>query len=174
MLDCTLLWVVNSEDDYSSMNAYIAEILCQGILYFHNITIHWHKSGRYRSNFWHHMLAFYWDNIDSKSKELQGILQTITLASLLFIKCFGSINRGGNISDILCYSLHFSGLLLLLNIIHQWRINSQHYMLANPVFSQHYNSLIQISKRCNKQPLFYVSFPLKKSNSKIKKLQGIL
>ena len=39
-------------------------------------------------------------------------------------------------------------------------VNSQNYMLNHPVFPQHYNSLIQISKRWKKYPILYVIFPM--------------
>ena len=39
-----------------------------------------------------------------------------------------------DIADVKCYIFHYSASLLLQNIIHQQRINSQHYMLPRPVF----------------------------------------
>ena len=35
-------------------------------------------------------------------------------------------------------------------------------MLDNPVFSQHFNRMIQTSKRCKRDLSFYVGFPLGK------------
>ena len=56
--------------------------------------------------------------------------------------------------------LHYYGLLLPHNLINQWRINIQNYMLYHPVFPQHYNELIWMSRMWNKYQTLYVRFPL--------------
>ena len=63
---------------------------------------------------------------------------------------------------------HYYVLVLLQIGIHNWRTTRRNYMLAYPVSSKHYNSLIQISKRWKKYPTLYVSLKLGNHQFKIK------
>ena len=43
-----------------------------------------------------------------------------------------------DIAGLICQLFQYSGYLLPQIVIHQWRINSRHYMLARPVFCDIY------------------------------------
>ena len=51
-------------------------------------------------------------------------------------------------------------------------INSQYYMLDHPFCSQHYISLIQMSKRWKKYPIIIFIFSMLNDRLKLNKLQG--
>ena len=59
-----------------------------------------------------------------------------------FSNSSGFKSKRENLADVLCYLFHYSGLLLLQIIIHQWRINIIHSMLSHPVIPQHNNLYI--------------------------------
>ena len=99
---------------------------------------------------------------------LQGILQIFMLATLSSLKVLVSDVQMEDIANIICQLSCYSRYLLQQIIIHQWRTNSQFSMLAHPVFPQHSNLLIQMSKRWKKQPTFNVRFPLIKHHFTIK------
>ena len=65
-----------------------------------------------------------------------------------------------NIADIPCCVFHYYGLLFPQILIYWWRINIRQYMLSHPVFTQHYNSLIQRSRRWKQYQTFHFRFPL--------------
>ena len=105
------------------------------------------------------MLDLHWENTDSKSKKLQGVMQAFMSKYLLFFQYFGSWNKEEKYFRHYMVALHYSGLLLTQIINHQLIINIRHTMLGNPVFSYYLISIIQMSKRWDKHPniIFYFS-----------------
>ena len=57
------------------------------------------------------------------------------LAPMIFLNIFGPWKKEEYIADILCYIFHYYCLLLMQNIIHQYRINSQHSMLDDTIYT---------------------------------------
>ena len=96
---------------------------------------------------------FLWEIIYSILDKVQGEL-------CYFLNVLVPEAKKENIADSLCLLFHYSGLLLLHILIHLWRINSRHYVLAYTLFPQHYNSLIQMSRLWKKHSTLYVIFPL--------------
>ena len=103
-----------------------------------------------------------------KTKKDKGDIENNNV-STFFTNVLVLETKKEKIADIICYLFRYSGLLLLNIIIYEWRVNSRHSMLAHPVCSQHYNSLIQISSRWKKYQTIYDIFPLGNHWLKIEK-----